>query len=95
MDITRVLSDRACAFPAGLFHHASIHNGTVYTTGQIGGDVTGRLAGSEVSAQAEQLFANLSAILQSANSSLEHVLSASIFLTNTADYTAFNEAYVR
>ncbi|KAL1305005.1 hypothetical protein AAFC00_003907 [Neodothiora populina] len=95
MSITPVLSDKACAFPPGLFHHAKVYNGVVYTTGQIGGDVSGKLVSPEVGAQAEQMFANLSAILEASGSGLDRVLAANIFLTEESNYKAFNEVYTR
>ncbi|KAF1355575.1 L-PSP endoribonuclease family protein [Delphinella strobiligena] len=94
-DIRSILSDKACAFPAGLFHHAKVFNDVIYTTGQIGGDVTGKLVSNEVGAQAEQMFANLSAILEAAGSSLDRVLTANIYLTDSANYAALNEVYTR
>lgn len=84
-----------CADISRLPDHAKVYNGVVYTTGQIGGDVSGKLVSSEVSAQAEQMFANLSAILEEAGSSLDRVLTANIFLTDSANYAAFNEMYTK
>lgn len=75
--------------------HAKVFNDVIYTTGQIGGDVTGKLVSNEVGAQAEQMFANLSAILEAAGSSLDRVLTANIYLTDSANYAALNEVYTR
>ncbi|GAB7354545.1 hypothetical protein MBLNU459_g5003t1 [Dothideomycetes sp. NU459] len=93
--ITPILSEKACAYPAGLFHHAKIFNNVVYTTGQIGGDVSGKLVSGDISAQAEQMFKNLEAILEAAGSSLDRVLSANIFLVDPDEYVAFNKVYTK
>lgn len=84
-----------CADGSCVVDHAKVFNGVIYTTGQIGGDVTGKLVSTELSAQAEQMFANLSAILEAAGSSLDRVLTANIYLTDSAKYAAFNEVYTR
>lgn len=57
--------------------------------------MTGKLVSTEVGAQAEQMFANLSAILEAAGSSLDRVLTANIYLTDSTNYAAFNEVYTR
>lgn len=75
--------------------HAKIFQNIVYTTGQIGGDVDGRLVSENVEEQAEQMFRNLEAILTECGSGLERVLSANIFLVDEGDYGAFNEVYLK
>ncbi|KAK5113233.1 hypothetical protein LTR62_003569 [Meristemomyces frigidus] len=93
MSIPPILSNQACAFPANLFHHAKVHNSIVYTTGQIGGDVSGRLVDTQIKGQAKQTFTNLATILEAAGSTMDRVLSANIYLTEQADYGDFNEVY--
>ena len=53
----------------------------------------GKLISPNVDEQAKQMFTNLSAILESAGTGLARVLTANIYLTDSADYAAFNEVY--
>lgn len=92
-DITPILSDKACAYPAGLFHHAKVFNGIVYTTGQIGADVVGNLVSKDIKPQTEQVLKNLAAILEAAGSSLERVIKVNIYMVDQSEYAAMNEVY--
>jgi 2-iminobutanoate/2-iminopropanoate deaminase len=66
----------------------------VFTSGQVATDpATGEFIGGGIDAQTRQILLNISAILAAAGSSLEHVVKTTVFLTDTADFTAFNEAY--
>ncbi|OJD35046.1 endoribonuclease l-psp [Diplodia corticola] len=92
-DITPILSDKACAYPAGLFHHAKVFNNVVYTTGQIGADVAGTLVGEDIASQTKQVLRNLSAILEAAGSSLERVVKVNIYMVDQSEYAGMNEVY--
>jgi len=65
----------------------------VYTTGQIGGDVSGKLVSDEIVGQARQMVANLENIVETAGSSLDRVLTANIYLTEVSNYASFNAVY--
>ena len=70
--------------------------GFVFTAGQIAlvpGE--GRLAEGDVSAQTEQVLANLKAVLEAAGSSLERVVKTTIYLVDMADFAAVNDVYAR
>ncbi len=78
----------------GPYCQAMVHNGMVYTSGQLSLDpVSGALLGSNVQEQAEQACKNLSAVLKAANSSMEHVIKTTCFLANIEDFQAFNAVY--
>ena len=66
----------------------------VYTSGQIPLDpATGAVVGDEIRTQAEQVMRNLSAVLTAAGSSLEKAVKTTCFLSDMADFAAFNEVY--
>ena len=68
----------------------------VYISGQIPLDPkTGNLVEGDIKAQTRRVMENLKGILLASDSSLEHVLKATVFLKNIADFTAMNEAYAR
>lgn len=78
----------------GPYSHAVRLGDTLYIAGQGGlNPATGQLAGETFEAQARQAFANLSAVLQAAGSSLEHVAKTTIFLTDANNFSKLNELY--
>lgn len=79
--------------PNGLYSPAIVVGELVFTAGQIGIDPkTGQLA-EGFNGQFEQVFRNLTAALEAAGSDAEHILKATVFLADMADYNAMNELY--
>ena len=79
--------------PNGLFTPAIISGDLVFTSGQIGIDAkTGQMP-EGFEAQFEQVFKNLTAVLDAAGSSPEHILKATVFLADMNDYNKLNELY--
>ncbi|HET6975649.1 MAG TPA: Rid family detoxifying hydrolase [Pyrinomonadaceae bacterium] len=77
----------------GIFSPAIITGDLVYTSGQIGIDSkTGQLA-EGFEAQLEQVFKNLTAVLDASGSSIDHVVKATVFLADMNDYNKLNELY--
>ena len=69
----------------------------VFCSGQIAlSPQTGQLVASgDVVAQAEQVMANLEAVLRAAGCDFSHVVKTTIFLANLADFAPVNEVYGR
>lgn len=66
----------------------------VFTSGQIPAEpVTGQLVPGGIAEQTEQSLKNLSAVLEAAGSGLDKVIKTTCFLTDMADFAAFNAAY--
>ena len=66
----------------------------IYTSGQIPLDpTTGNLVAGGISEQTRQVLENLKAVLTAGGSSLDHVIKATVFLKNIADFAAMNEVY--
>jgi 2-iminobutanoate/2-iminopropanoate deaminase len=66
----------------------------VFTAGQPGIDpATGQVAGPTFEAQARQAFANLSALLEDAGSSLQRVVKVTCFLADPAAFATLNEVF--
>lgn len=88
-------SDRAPA-AIGPYSQAIRAGGLVFCSGQLGIDpATGKLAGESVEAQAEQAARNAEAILIAAGLSLRDVVKTTCFLTDMANFAAFNEVYAK
>jgi 2-iminobutanoate/2-iminopropanoate deaminase len=78
----------------GPYSHVVRLGDLLFVSGQAGLDPhTGVPAGESFEAQARQAFQNLSAVLRTSGSSLEHVAKTTIFLTNATDFPALNELY--
>jgi 2-iminobutanoate/2-iminopropanoate deaminase len=91
---TPTASDRQAINPGDLFSSAIVANGFVFTSGALGIDPeTGELAGDDITAQTEQVLANLEATLTAAGSSLDRVVKSTCFLASLDDFEAFNDVY--
>lgn len=67
---------------------AVVHQGTVYLAGQIAHD-----ASVGVREQTQQILGNIDALLKRAGTSKESLLSATIWISDMADFGAMNEAW--
>ena len=80
----------------GPYCQATVHNGMVFTSGQIPLDpATGAIAGTTIEEQAHQVCRNLSAVLTAAGSDLTKVLKTTCFLSSMDDFAAFNGVYAQ
>jgi 2-iminobutanoate/2-iminopropanoate deaminase len=71
-------------------------NGFVFLAGQIGVDpATGKLVSDDIAKQAQQAMENSALILRAAGSSLEKVVSATLYLTEFEQLGRVNEVYAR
>ncbi len=67
----------------------------VYTSGQLGLDpATGEMV-SGIHRQTERVLRNLEAILEAADSDMDHVVKTTVFLLDMDHFTAMNEVYER
>jgi 2-iminobutanoate/2-iminopropanoate deaminase len=53
------------------------------------------IVGETIQEQTEQVFANLSAILEEAGSGLERLVKTTVFLTDLGDFAGMNEVYAQ
>jgi 2-iminobutanoate/2-iminopropanoate deaminase len=82
--------------PIGPYSPGMIFDRLVIVSGQGATDpATGRLAGSDVETQTEQVFRNMEAILKAAGSDLSHVLRCGVFLVDLRDFEKMNAVYAR
>ena len=83
-------------FQGAPYSQAIKAGGFVFVSGQLAlrpGEKD--LMGGEISAQTEQVFANLRAILEEAGSSLEQLVKTTVFLQNLDDFAGMNEVYAK
>jgi 2-iminobutanoate/2-iminopropanoate deaminase len=66
----------------------------IFTSGQLPVDPkTGEFAGAGIEEQTEQSCKNVAAVLESAGSSIKHVVKTTCFLADMSDFAAFNKVY--
>ena len=66
----------------------------VFLSGQIPLDgATGKLAGETIEAQTEQVFKNIKALLANAGVTMEHVVKATVFMTDLKEFAVMNGIY--
>jgi 2-iminobutanoate/2-iminopropanoate deaminase len=78
--------------PTGPFNQAIRYGDLVFTSGQAGRNRETGVMG-DVADQARRCFANISAVLEAAGTSLEHALKVTVLLRNVEDRDAFNVVY--
>ena len=93
MDKT-VITDAHAPNPIGSYNQAVISNGFVFTAGQIAiNPDTGKLVEGSFKDRVDQVFKNLSAILERADTDLSNVVKFTVFLTDMSYYSDVNEVF--
>ena len=89
-----VITDAHAPNPIGSYNQAVIANGFVFTAGQIAIDPdTGKLIEGSFKDRVEQVFKNLSAILEHAGTDLSKVVKFTVFLTDMSYYGDVNDVF--
>lgn len=80
----------------GPYSQAMEHGNLVFVSGQLGLDPAAmKLVEGGVEAQAEQVFANIKAVLAAAGLDFSSVIKATVFLMDMADFKAVNAIYAK
>ena len=80
----------------GPYSQAVRANGFVFVSGQIALDPrTQELVPGDIRKQTERVLENLRGILQSAGSSMEKVVRATVFLADMNEFASMNEIYAK
>ncbi|MGN6423528.1 MAG: RidA family protein [Asticcacaulis sp.] len=75
------------------FSRATVANGFVFVSGQVGMDETGEIVQGGIVAQTRRTMDNIVAILAEAGCTLNDVVKANVWLDDTRDFAAFNRIY--
>lgn len=95
MQIKTVFTDKAPA-AIGPYSQAKIVGDFVLTSGQIPiNPVTGQVEAVGIEEQTEQVMKNLGEVLAAAGSSYEKAVKTTCFLSDMADFAAFNSVYAK
>ena len=93
--IRKVHTDNAPA-AIGPYSQAVVAGELIFTSGQIAlNPETGLLEGATVTEQTHRVCRNLQAVLTAAGSSLKHTIKTVCYLSDMADFAAFNEVYAQ
>ena len=88
-----VSTDQAAA-PVAAYSQAVRAGDLIFVSGQIPlNPSTGELVSDSVEAATRQIITNVERILESACARLNHVVKASVFLIDSADYAGMDAAY--
>ncbi len=89
-----VSTDKAPA-AIGPYSQAIETDNLVYTSGVIPVDPATGLIPEGVEAQADQIFRNLSALLQASGTDMEKVIKTTVFIKEMDDFNTINEIYAK
>lgn len=82
--------------PVGPFSPAVRSGEFVFLSGHVGQDpLTSKLVAGGTTAQTEQIFRNLGAVLRASGKTFADVAQVRVYLTDMADYPAVNAIYGR
>jgi aminoacrylate peracid reductase len=80
--------------PVGPYSPAVKAGGFIYVSGTLAQDAAGAIVGrGDVAAQTRRVVDRMREVLVASGSSLEQVVSVTVYLKSAADFTAMNEAY--
>jgi 2-iminobutanoate/2-iminopropanoate deaminase len=90
------ISSNAIAPAVGPFSPAVRAGEFLFLSGQVAQlPTTGKLTAGDVSAQTEQIFKNLRAVLNAAGKTLADVVRVAVYLTDMKDFAQMNAVYVQ
>lgn len=80
--------------PVSAYSQAIQSGSLLFLAGQIPLDpTTGKLVSGSIAEETDRIMNNLRAVLSAAGATLDHVVKTTVYLTNMADFSAFNQAY--
>lgn len=95
-DQVQAISAKNLPTPVGPYSPGMAFGNLIFVSGQAGRDPsTGRLAGTDVETQTDQVLKNIATILEAAGSGLQHVLRCGVFLVDMQEFPRMNEVYAR
>ena len=91
-----VILSAAAPKPVSAYSQAIQSGSLLFLAGQIPLDpATGKVLSGTLAEETELVMANLRAVLSAAGATLDNLVKTTVYLTNMANFAAFNEAYAR
>lgn len=92
----QVISTEKAPGAIGPYSQAIKTGNMIFCSGQIPIDpATGEFVSQDVTEQTEQVFKNLTAVLEAAGASLDNVVKTTVFLADMGEFAAMNDVYSR
>ena len=92
----KVVSTEKAPKALGPYSQGYVHNGIFYSAGQIAINLeTDTVEADDIAGQTEQVCKNAGEVLKAAGSSYDKVQKTTCFLSDMADFAAFNEVYAK
>jgi 2-iminobutanoate/2-iminopropanoate deaminase len=92
----QVISTEKAPGAIGPYSQAIKTGNMIFCSGQIPIDpATGEFVSQDVTEQTEQIFKNLTAVLEAAGASLDDVVKTTVFLADMGEFAAMNDVYSR
>jgi len=90
----KIINTPKAPAPIGPYNQAVMHGSTLYTSGQIAiNPVTNELVIENIKEETKMVMENLKAVLAAANMTFEHVIKATIFISDMNNFGQINEVY--
>ena len=90
----RIINSKNAPAAIGPYSQAVEANGTLYISGQLPiNPAVGKIEATDITAQTEQVFANINAILTEAGYTFADVVKSTVFLSDIANFGGMNEVY--
>jgi 2-iminobutanoate/2-iminopropanoate deaminase len=90
----RIINSVNAPAAIGPYSQAVEANGTLYISGQLPiNPAVGKIEATDITAQTEQVFANINAILTEAGYTFADVVKSTVFLSDIANFGGMNEVY--
>jgi 2-iminobutanoate/2-iminopropanoate deaminase len=92
--VRQAVSTRSAPAAIGPYSQAVRAGSLLFVSGQIPLDPgTNALVDGDIAAQTHRVFRNISAILEAAGASLDHVVRVTVYLADMDDFAAMNDVY--
>jgi 2-iminobutanoate/2-iminopropanoate deaminase len=90
----KIIETNNAPAPIGPYSQAVLSKNTLYTSGQIAiNPISGKLILDSIELETTQVMDNMKAVLKEAGMNFDHVVKASIFISNMDDFTQINTVY--
>ncbi len=95
IDVKKQVTTASAPPAIGPYSQAIDTGKQVYLSGQLPMDVSGNVIGATIEDQADQVFKNMTAVLEAARMTLGHVVKCQVFITNMDNFPRLNDIYKR
>jgi 2-iminobutanoate/2-iminopropanoate deaminase len=90
----KIIETNNAPAPIGPYSQAVLSGNTLYISGQIAiNPKSGKLILDSIGLETTQVMDNMKAVLKEAGMNFDHVVKASIFISNMDDFTQINTVY--